>query len=285
MTKLPESLASRQFRSVLVGVSNKEVLVPRLRAFFSGVPAFPVVSIPIRRFERREADGWFHPSEHPMWTARQLYYYLVNSTNFHSRELDVVGVLAVTQGVFWHYFIQAVMEDLGLLRVIDSKGENSWDRVECPVEDKRLRSRGSMDGIINSDNIPVLEHDESFEFKSMSVNKMSGCPQGPPDAPARLAWWKEKNPGYYFQSQEYLRLSGLAATRVLIMGIQAPFPMIELRVPYSYTEASKTADKYALAVQGAADGVPPDPCCNIGSAQARDCFVRYYCPVGRGEIV
>lgn len=273
------SIEGRQFRQLLAGIRDKEILIPRLRAYLFQ-PKLPFVTIPVRDFEQRLPDGWFHPSEHPTWPPRMLYWYLAFPNRMLGEVSDINKVLAVTQGVFWHYLVQSCLEDMGLLRVINPKAPTSWLRVEKYVEDKRLLSRGSMDGVINSDNIPVLFEDECFEFKTQSVAKMSGCPRGAPDDQDRLTWWRVKNAGYYAQTQEYMRMSGLRYTRVLILGLQAPFPMIELRVPYSYGEATKTADKYASVIQALADRALPDPCCTPRSQQAIECPARQVCPIG-----
>jgi hypothetical protein len=273
------SIEGRQFRQLLAGIRDKEVLIPRLRAYWFN-PKLPFVTIPVRDFEQRLPDGWFHPSEHPTWPERMLYWYLAFPAKMVPEPSDMNKVLAVTQGVFWHFFTQSCLEDMGLLRVVSPKGNTSWQRVECYVEDRSLLSRGSMDGVVNSDNIPVLRSDEAFEFKTMSVAKMSGCPRGAPDDQDRLTWWRAKNPQYYAQTQEYLRMSGLSFMRVLILGLQSPFPMIELQVPFSYSEASKTAEKYARVIQALADRNIPDPCCTPRSQEASQCPARQVCPVG-----
>jgi hypothetical protein len=277
------TIESRQFRQLLAGIRDKEVLIPRLRAYWFN-PNLPFVSIPTRDFEQRLPDGWFHPSEHPLWPERMLYYYLAFPNKMVPEPSDMNKVLAVTQGIFWHYFTQSCLEDLGLLRIVNPKGHHAWQRVEKFVQDKRLLSKGSMDGQLNSDNIPTLSADEGFEFKTMSVAKMSGCPRGAPDDMDRLTWWKTKNTQYYAQNQEYLRMSGLSFMRVLILGLQSPFPMIELRVPYSYGEAMKVADKYARVIQALADRNLPDPCCSPKSQEAIECPARNVCPIGLGSI-
>jgi hypothetical protein len=109
---------------------------------------------------------------------------------------------------------------------------------------------------------------------------MSFCPKGAPDDMDRLTWWRTKNVEYYAQCQEYLRLSGLPFMRVLILGLQSPFPMIELQVPYSYGEAMKVADKYGRVIQALADRRLPDPCCTAHSAESIACPARNVCPIG-----
>jgi hypothetical protein len=273
------TIESRQFRQMLAGVRDKEVLIPRLRAYWFN-PKLPFVTIPVRDYVKREPDGWFHPSTHPLWPERMLYYYLAFPAKMVGAPDDMNKVLATTQGVFWHFFTQSCLEDMGLLRVVNPRGRNAWERVERYVEDRRLLSRGSMDGVVNSDNISILAHDEAFEFKTMSVVQMSFCPKGAPDDIDRLRWWKDRHPEYYAQAQEYLRMSGLPYMRVLILGLQSPFPMIELQVPYSYGEAMKVADKYGRVIQALADRNLPDPCCSPRSQEAILCPARNVCPVG-----
>ena len=187
---VPETpLAGRQFRHVLAGIMDKEVLIPRLRTYLFN-PKFTAITIPVRDFVQRAPDGWFHPSTHPLWPERMLYYYLSDPTRLLSEAPDINFVLAVTQGSFWHYFVQPCLLDMGLLRVVNPQAEHPWEKVEKYVSDPRLHSHGSTDGIINSDNIKPLNEDEVFEFKTMAVAKMSGCPRGAPDDPDRLGWWR-----------------------------------------------------------------------------------------------
>jgi hypothetical protein len=280
---MSDPFAGRQLRRVLGGLRDKEVIIPRLRTYLFN-PKFTALTIPLKDFEQRPPDGWFHPSGHPLWPERMLYYYLSNPDRLLAEPADINFVLAVTQGSFWHYFVQACLVDMDLLREVNSKAPVPWLKVEKYVEDPRLRSRGSTDGIINSDNIASLDEDEVFELKTMAVAKMSGCPRGAPDDSERLVWWRLKNPGYYAQTQEYMRMSGLRFTRVVILGLQSPFPMIELQVPYSYGEAMKVADKYARVVQAVADRTLPLPCCNVGSKEAIMCPARQVCPVGLGMV-
>ena len=75
-------------------------------------------------------------------------------------------------------------------------------------------------------------------------------------------------------------MCGLHFMRVLILGLQSPFPMIELQVPYSYSEAMKVADKYGRVIQALADRNVPDPCCRPKSQEAILCPARQVCPIG-----
>ena len=261
----------RQFRRVLREIIGKEIIIPRLRTFLFD-PHFREITIQLDGWSGRPPDGWFHPSTHPSWTERQLYYYLLNPEGVTPEPFELSSVLAITQGTFWHSFLLGIMVEAGIL-----------SHNEVYVEDPVLKSRGSMDGLLDVDNLPITEP-ESLELKTMRGSIMQGCPKGPPDDPAKQAWFKIKHLTYYLQAQEYMRMANIARHRVLIIGIESPFPMIELVVPYSFTDAMFTADKYKRVIQAVADRIPPDPCCSYGSPTAKVCPVRLSCPIGLGNV-
>lgn len=211
----------------------------------------------------RPPDGWFHPSTHPLWTERQLYYYLAEPEAMVKEPFDYLGTLATTGGTFWHEFMQHILIDAGVLK-----------DTEVYVEDPECGSRGAMDG--------HLVFDEAWEFKTMYGLKMKKFTElGPPDSPELLAVFKDKCPEYWAQAQEYLRMSGFRTMRFTIMEIGFPFTMAEIAVPYTPQDALPIRDKYMRVRQAVADQVLPQPCCIPGSQMARTCVARDVCPIGR----
>lgn len=270
---------AREFQRVLKGAIKDEVLIPPLRAILTN-PRFEGFEVPIPEFRPRKPDGWFHPSTHPLWPERMLYYYIAEPQKMLDMELDTDGAMATTQGTFWHAFLQHVMLIHGLVKLMTPSGRFPHDKVEFYVEDKELGSRGSMDGILNEEVLPI-DKAIGLEIKTMFSAKLARCPKGSPHSPERLAWLKEKCPEYYAQAQEYLRMSGYSEQRFFFMGLEYPYPMVEIAVPFSYSDSQRIADKYRRVRQAVADRELPDPCCAIRSAQSRQCPARAVCPIGR----
>ncbi len=273
---------SRELKRVLKGALTGEVIIPPLRTILTN-PKFDGFEVPIPEFKPRPPDGWFHPSTHPLWPERMLYYYLTEPDKLMDSELDTDGAMATTQGTFWHAFMQHVMLMHDLVLIMNPRGKYPHDKVEYPVSDPELGSRGSMDGVLNPDTLNI-DIPIGLEIKTMFSAKLNRCPKGTPDSPQKLAWLKEKCPEYYAQAQEYLRMSEYTQQRFLFVGLEYPYPMVEIAVPFSYGDAYQVADKYRNVRQAVADGIAPDPCCGIRSVQAKQCVARSVCPIGRASL-
>lgn len=254
------------FRTVVTSLSKGEVLIPLIRSYLHD-PAFPEFTVKVRGakgFINREPDGYFHPSTHPTWPERMLYYYLMHPEEFIGESYDPLSVLTVTQGQFWHSLIETCLVDCGWL-----KG------VEVFVKDDETGSRGNIDGVSD---------DEVFEFKTMREPKARKIAKGNPDDPEVLASFRELVPTYYAQGQEYMRLSGLKHWRLLILSLEWPFPMREISMRYEPAVAERVRQKYLNVRQAVEDKRPPQPCCGPGSKEAQVCPARAVCPVGRRSL-
>lgn len=264
--------ASPSFRRLLSGVARREVLVPIIRtALFD--PDFTDFTVQVRGFTRRPPDGWFHPSTHPLVNERALYHYLADPDSIIDSVRDPHSVMAVTQGSFWHDFIQHVLLEVGALQRNPSPtpgmNEAEWFWSHAPT-----RSRGHSDGLTTP---AVTDGEEIFEFKSMNAAKLSRFPAGEPDDPALLAHFAKVVPEYRLQGQEYMRLSGRRRWRCVLMAIEYPYPMREIVMDYDPFIAGNIAMKYERVLKAYAEGKPPQSCCG----NAKDCLARSVCTVGR----
>jgi hypothetical protein len=273
---------ARAFRRVLKGAIGHEVLIPQVQVALHN-PSFEAFEVPTLAFHERQYDGWLHPSTHPLWPERQLYYYLNQGDSFEHDPIGVDGTMAVTQGNFWHSFLQRVLLDSGLIRNVDMGATHAHDQAELYVEDKTCLTRGWMDGVLNSDVFSITV-DEGLEIKTASSRVTNSLPKGPPGDPERIGWLKEKRPQYYAQAQEYLRMSKMSTQRFLFVNLEYPFAMHEIAVPFDYSYSQRVVDKYRSVIQAVADGEIPDACCAVRSDQARICPARLLCPVGRLSI-
>lgn len=268
----------REFRRVLSGTAHGEILVPLLQSIFHHAD-FAGFSIPIHGFSNRSPDGIFHPSTHPTWPPRMLYWYLKEPQRLIRDSWEMPGVLAVTQGSYWHAFLQTIMVRNGLIKVMSPHKTYPHEQAEYFVEDKETGSAGHLDGVLNPETLSI-PFPIGLEIKTINGIAMSGMPKTHPESPERLTWIKTKHPVYYAQAQEYLRMSGLSQQRFLFITVDYPFPMTEVVVPYDYNFALAIANKYRQVRQAVREGIPPIPCCSPLSSQAKQCCARAVCPVG-----
>lgn len=264
------------FRKLLQGANGGEKVLPALRAALYD-PDFPSFNIHVEGWANRPPDGWFHPSTHPLWPERMLYYYLMSPQDMVHDPFDPTGTIAVTLGSFLHSFVQIVGVRNGILERQPERcgcGTKHPERAEIYLEDREAGSRGHADG--------ALVSGEVFEFKSMNPAKAQKIPEGDPSSSIVVEAYRSLSPGYYLQAQEYLRMSGRESMVTVVMGTVYPFPMREVHIPYDRVEAMRIREKYLRVRQAVADQRLPLPCCSPGSKQAQQCPAREVCPIGRG---
>lgn len=254
-----------EFRRFVRDINAGKVLVPAIRAELSN-PKFRGFTVPVEGWDSREHDGWFHPSSQATWTARQLYYYLERPDMFEAEPPTPLFVLAVTQGKFWHEFIQRLLLDLG--RLVPNEGSTRKDnilrRAEISLVDKEINVRGHADGRLPDGRL--------FEFKTMSDFKIK-----------KIKTWEDVKrlcPEYYGQTQDYLAIDGAEAMVYVIMSLASPFPMEEIVVPADKAFQAEQREKYMEAIQAAADQRLPSVCCAPKSKEAKACPARLVCPIG-----
>ena len=250
------------FKRILKEVNRGDLFLPVIQTYIHNAN-FPDFDVPVRSPQDRPPDDWFHPSTHPLWSERQLYYYVTQPIGLIQERLDPLGVLAVTSGNFWHSFMEVCLKDAGLLTA-----------TEVPLVDEEVKSRGHMDG-------QSYDPEEGFEFKTMNAMKMSKIAEGPASSPIVQASWRALVPTYAAQADEYMRMAGLKRQRFIVMNTAYPFPMREICLDYDERAALAVRDKYARVRQAVADQRIPQACCNPGSTEAKQCFARNVCPVGQ----
>jgi hypothetical protein len=250
--------ATPTLKKVVAGANQGEKILPVLRAYLYD-PSFPSFDVHVHGSRTRAPDGWFHPSTHPTWGARQLWYYLVAPDKLVGEPLDPLGAMATTAGNFWHSFISMVGIESGILKAVD-----------VAVQDDETGARGEMDGELS---------DEGFEFKTMNEMKLSRLPKGGPEDAEVLLWLQTRAPQYYGQVQEYMRLSGYERFRMVILHTGYPFDMREILVPRNEAFINQVRDKYLLVRQAVADQQMPDACCSMRSETSKKCPAREMCPI------
>lgn len=239
-------------RSAMRGLSKDQILIPTLQIALND-PDFSGFEIKIEPFQARPPDGYFHPSTHATWNVRQLALYLIAPHLIKSEQMELTSVFAITQGHFWHMFIQHVLTTAGPL--IDT---------EVGFVDQELRRTGHMDGLLD-----IRGQREGLEIKtinSFKINKVTSERE-----------LREHKPEYWAQAQEYLDVFGLPRMRFLLLAPTYPFTMKEFTVEADpvYQERRRAIYHGAIQIAEATNKLPlPEGgCCRNPSS----CPVRSAC--------
>jgi hypothetical protein len=146
------------FVSAVKAIERGHILVPAMQAYIRR-PDWPEFDVKVRNLGERSSDGWFHPSEHPGWSARALYLYLVRPEVLVKDPWDPMVNMSVVAGSIWHSIMEHILKDeLGLLVA-----------TEVRLRDEEVGARGSMDGRLV---------DEAFEFKGLPLDTPIPTPTG-----------------------------------------------------------------------------------------------------------
>jgi hypothetical protein len=266
------------FRRVANAAAKGTVLKPLLHSYLFEARWKEDMTLVLGKADGpRAPDGWFHPSTHPLWPERMLFYYITQPDLIVPEPLEYMGTMSVTIGTLMHLFIQECLRDQGVLLgpgqlraegiVCDEKGEPFLVDEECG-------SRGHTDGItsVHLPLFPAYER-QNFEFKSGNIMKLSKIQD------LDLEAFKTTWPHYWAQQQEYLRMSGYQVSVVLMLAMGYPWELREFHIPADERWQIQVRDKY-LRVRAAAEiDQAPMPCCGVGSAESRSCPARTVCPV------
>lgn len=233
----------------------------------------------------RKPDGWFHPSTHPLWTERQLFYYLTEPDLVEAEQLSYESRMAVTMGTAVHAFIEHCVRDAGLMAPLEGTcpcchrqhGTGKGQCDEYGASDESMRSRGHMDGnlVLPKDGKFTKAGLAGFEFKTINARALYGMND------LDLDTFRQKKPEYYAQVQNYMETTGLTQFVVLFISLGFPWQLVEIQVPYDPEYALNLRRKYQYVVNSVEENDPPDPCCAPRSEKAKACPVRFACPIGR----
>ena len=247
MTKIPD--LSRAAK----GLAKDEILIPALMMALND-PSFKGFNVEIEPWTPRPPDGYFHPSTQSTWNVRQLALYLMSPELLDQERMALTGVFAITQGHFWHMFIQHVLKETGFLI-----------KDELGFTDEEHKRRGHMDGLLRIDG-----KEEGLEIKTMNPFKLPKI--------NNVADLRDQKFGYYSQAQEYLDVFDLDKMRFLIISPSYPFPMKEFIVPADPIHQKRRREIYKGAITIADNATLPLPaggCCG----QTQTCQVRKACLV------
>lgn len=218
------TIKNPDLRRALKGMMDDEVLIPILHATLND-PNFTGFQIDIEPWTDRPFDGYFHPSTQSTWNARQLALYLIGSRLFQGERMPLTGVFAITQGHFWHMFIQHVLGEQGVMV-----------EAEIGFVDELHKRKGHMDGLL-----AIKGEREGLEIKSMNSRTIKKM--------VDEAALKELKFGYWSQAQEYLDVFDLPRMRFLFLCPDYPFIMKEFVVKADLVHQGRRRKIYRQAIE------------------------------------
>lgn len=272
--------AASAFKGLMKEVQTGTVLKPLLHAYlYEAVWPEDFAITFAKGSSRRDPDGWFHPSEHPTWPARMLFFYLTQPDKLIAEEFAYMNTLSVTFGSAAHGFIETCLKHLGLLLTPDELRAEGFEvnpfNGEPVARDPQAGSTGHMDGVLRL-HLPAAPDRKLhlFEFKTSNERKLRQLDDL--DLQKFIEIW----PDYYAQAQEYLRMTGYAYVILLFMSLGYPWEMREIHIPANPRYQADTEARYLYVRHAAETGIMPEPCCSPRSKDAANCPARAVCPVG-----
>jgi hypothetical protein len=257
-----DPFAGMDFKAAIRDARSGLLLKPIITNFLFDAK-FPDFDMQFRKHEmERKPDGWFHPSTHPLWSARQLYAYLAHPALMRPEKKEYMGTLSVTVGQAMHGFMEVCLEAAGVrppaLNTCTTCAPDAPAHNEPGVVDAEIGERGHMDGVLDlsSLSVPGPEYlNPVFEFKTSNDRKASKLTD------LDVETYRKMWPDYYAQNQSYMRLSGRRLVVVLVMVMGFPWEMREVHVPYDPAFASQIRDKFLAVRRAVQDQNPPPGCC------------------------
>lgn len=255
------------------GMANQgQLIVPQLQAGLYE-PRWEKFSIDIEAYEERDPDYHFHPSSHPTWPVRWLYWWMVDPGLFPP-EKDPRKTLSVTFGSFWHMLIQHVGLHHGIWHPQPICGHDAAKtagfqntQAEVCVEDTDTLSRGHADG-------EHPDEESGIEVKTMNPMTARKIPTNlHVSDPTLLDLWKKMKPGYWYQAQEYMRLRGWGRMITVVCPTSYPFDMIEIHIPRDEAIITEIRVKYEMALEAVERQQEPPLCHAPMTREAESCVV------------
>jgi hypothetical protein len=201
----------------------------------------------IERSGNREPDQWFHPSGHPMMSESDLLDYLLYPRYVQRDPLAYGGAMGTLNGTMWHGVVGAILdaakltvplpesdcEACGLPRPKRGQFVREGQCGEHSGIDYRTRSKGHLDKILNLRDGP-----RGFDLKTRFKGGLRKSPDM--DTEYFAATW----PYYYYQAQEYMRITGLRRYIVLFLEAGSPWDTREYHIDFDPAVGLEIESKY-----------------------------------------
>lgn len=253
---------SNQFRRLLRGVSNKEILVPHLEVALlrHGENVWPeAYEIRVHNKER-QWDGFFHPSTHANMGELRLFYEFSRQDKMEYPRLTVDDVLTFQVGSAYHALVQSMLIHMGF---------TTPDEVEAPFVNEHRWCSGRID--VRRCWVPEQDSPVLLDIKSAAY-----LPKSPPMH-------------YQKQIQVYLDLApGGPMQRGIILYLtkQAPHKLREFVVERDQDTLDEIYGRWNRVREAIEfdDASTLRVCCNNDTTEHRQCPARFQCRIGPPTI-
>jgi hypothetical protein len=207
----------------------------------------------VERSGNRAPDQWFHPSGHPMMTQAQLTDYLLYPGFIEREPMSYLGAMGTLFGTMSHELVEAILAKAGVAEPLPEgpcaacgkprprRGQHRR-QGQCGEHSgvhPETRARGHLDGILNLGGV------RGFDLKTRWKGGLRGVKDMDPGI------FQEKWPGYYWQAQEYMRITGLRKYIVLFLEMGMPWEMREFHLDFDPAVAFEIECKYLGALADA----------------------------------
>lgn len=219
------------------------------------------LSIRAQRPTERAPDGWFHASSHPGLPAAELAAYLALPPVVSGDPIAYPLAMSFTVGTVIGEVARQILVRQGVaiiprgICIVCGLRQPTRCREHAGVDSLR-RSRGHLDAVLNfssasNKSIPgdlslispeTLALLWGYDHKTAMTMTLKGIPEM--DEEALKAKW----PKYWWQAQEYMRLTGLRKYIIVVQGIGTPWTMKEYHIQFDPDAALSIERRYREAM-------------------------------------
>jgi hypothetical protein len=211
----------------------------------------------VQRPRHRKPDGWFHASQHPLATPKELWAWLAQPPGAMPEVMDYKSLMSVMFGGLSHAVIERFLDYMGVAVPLPGGdcpacGRPYLQRGRRQTADYRYceehgavhpatLARCHLDSVLDFRDGEGLR---GFEFKSIYPMGFKGTKAKPAIRDMDAAQFREWRPGYWAQVQECMRLTGLRKYIVFFLTLGNPWEAREFHLDFDPGFAAETEKKY-----------------------------------------
>jgi hypothetical protein len=201
----------------------------------------------------RQPDGWFHASQHPTATDKELFQWIKGRQLPES--MDYISLMSVMFGSLAHAVIEAFLDWAGAAvplppgdcpacgrprRPLRARPSNKYC-TEHGAVDKATMARCHLDSILdfNDGNGQI-----GFDFKTIYPMGFKGSKNREAIRDMDAEQFRERWPHYWAQMQECMRITGLRKYIVFFLTMGNPWDTREFHFDFDPEFAVATEKKY-----------------------------------------
>jgi hypothetical protein len=209
----------------------------------------------VQRPMPRKPDGWFHASQHPLATPRELWQWLARPAGGLPEVMDYKSLMSVMFGSLSHAVVERFLAYMGVTVPLPEgdcpacgrpylRRRQTADYRYCEehgASHPGTRARCHLDSILDfRDGVGR----RGFDFKTIYPMGFNGSKAKEAIRDMDAAQFRERWPGYWAQMQECMRLTGLREYIVFFLTLGNPWDTREFHFSFDPEFAAKTEEKY-----------------------------------------